>query len=94
MHPTAIRGGVSIRRVAVGSDLYSSDSMQACTGRIYYAGKRRPGYAPGFPGSPAPAVAMAVVRCTRTVTRSYAVGYARRPVRAVTANTRTPKMQS
>ena len=31
------------------------------------------------PGSPAPAVAMAVVRCTRTVTRSYAVGYARRP---------------
>jgi hypothetical protein len=62
MHPTAIRGGVSIRRVAVGSDLYSSDSMQACTGRIYYAGKRRPGYAPGFPGSPAPAVAMAVVR--------------------------------
>ena len=41
------------------------------------------------PGSPAPAVAMAVVRCTRTVTRSYAVGYARRPVRAVTANTRT-----
>ena len=81
----------SIRRVAVGSDIYSSDSMcsmhrkdlitntqETATPRVRVR-----------PGSPAPAVAMAVVRCTRTVTRSYAVGYARRPVRAVTANTRT-----
>jgi hypothetical protein len=103
-YPTAIRGGVDparrrrkrylLQRLHVQHAQEGSNTQETATPRVR-PGSPRPRVRPG---SPAPAVAMAVVHCTRTVTRpSYAVGYARRPVRAVTANlprTRALKMQS